>query len=215
METVYREPVVVVKPPVKKRRTVKNKLRNVLGSNQYRTRRRNENNYKGVLMAYLVFGILLFAAVQSGKLYFNKQELLNPVVSAEEKVVKIDAVVTSTPSATATPSATPSAIKNAVYDEIRADIVAVFGSHAPKAFKLLSCENSSLNPNAVNHNKDAVKSTDYGVFQINDYWQGIRHDGKAQQLLLDPKINVRIAWRLYEDNGYQFGLWTCGRKLGI
>lgn len=97
-----------------------------------------------------------------------------------------------------------------------------FGTYADTAFLLLmggdgvACtENASLNPNAVNHNSDKAQSTDYGVFQINDHWQGFRHDGKAEQFLLDPEINVKVAWRIFEDNGYSFSAWTCGRARGI
>lgn len=95
------------------------------------------------------------------------------------------------------------------------EIREVFGTHADKALKLLTCENSSHNPDAKNYNNDDVQSIDYGIFQINDHWQGIRHKGKAEQFLLDPSINIRIAWRIYQDDGYSFKLWTCGRKLGL
>ncbi len=98
-----------------------------------------------------------------------------------------------------------------VEDKIRA----VFGEHAEKAIKLLTCENPNHNSRAVNYNNDSRKTRDLGIFQINDYWQGIRHSGKADQFLFDPDINIQIAWILYRDSGYSFELWTCGRKMGI
>lgn len=95
--------------------------------------------------------------------------------------------------------------------EVKELIEEVFGKHADKAFKVLSCENASLNPKAINTAGNTPKgSRDMGVFQINEYWQGV--NGK---FLLDPELNVRIAWKIYKDNGYSFERWTCGRKLGI
>ncbi len=135
--------------------------------------------------------------------------------------VVVEVIALETPTPTNTPTATPTQIPSPTptlpteREEIRKEIVEVFGSHSDKALLLLSCENGSLNPLAINHNNDEVKSTDYGIFQINSFWQGIRHDGKAKQFLLDPHINIRIAWRLYQDDGYSFKLWTCGRKFGI
>lgn len=85
----------------------------------------------------------------------------------------------------------------------------VFGADSDKAFKLLSCENKRLNPNAININTDSHRSRDLGVFQINEYWQ--RTQGK---FLLNWKINIEVAHQLYVENG-DFHLWTCGRKFGI
>lgn len=87
----------------------------------------------------------------------------------------------------------------------------VFGKHSDKAFKLLECENKSLNPNAVNTaGNTPAGSRDIGVFQINEYWQGVN-----AKFLFDPELNVRIAWKIYEDSGYSFKMWTCGKKYGI
>lgn len=106
--------------------------------------------------------------------------------------------------------------ENDQYEEMKAIVVEVFGSHSEKALRLLSCENRSLNPRAINDNRTwGGVGVDRGIFQINDYWQGVRHEGKAIQFLFDPEINVRIAWRIYEDSGYSFHMWTCGKNLGI
>lgn len=115
---------------------------------------------------------------------------------------------------------TPPTETTSEYDAIKQDIENVFGEYADKAFLLLQgdecAENRTLNPNAVNDNTEwGGTGVDRGVFQINDYWQGIRHEGKAEQFLFDPAINIRIAWRLFEDNGYSFKLWTCGKYYGI
>lgn len=105
--------------------------------------------------------------------------------------------------------------KKKTKNPIELEIEEVFGKYSEKAFKLLKCENSKLDPTAFNINNDSVGSKDYGIFQINDYWQGIRHQGKAEQFLFDPSINIRIAWRIFEDSGYSFNLWTCGKRLNI
>lgn len=96
--------------------------------------------------------------------------------------------------------------------EIIAYVRQVFGKHADKGFKVLSCENASLNPKAVNGAGNTPEgSLDLGLWQINDYWQGVSN----KRFLFDYKINTHIAWNIYEANGYTFERWTCGRKLGV
>lgn len=95
--------------------------------------------------------------------------------------------------------------------EIADYIRQVFGKDADLAFRVLSCENSALRPDAVNTAGNSPEgSRDIGVFQINEYWQ--RTQGK---FLFNWRINVEIAHQLFEENGKSFKLWTCGRKLGI
>lgn len=103
------------------------------------------------------------------------------------------------------------------------EIYEVFGQHADKAMLLLlgrgsnTCrENPRLDPAAVNRNwvegKPGVySSSDWGIFQINDHWQGVTNT----KFLTDYKINIRMAWRIFENNGYSFGVWTCGKYWGI
>lgn len=187
--------------------------RNMLGSNQYITRTRikaakRSTGWKVLLAGYAIF---MLAGLISDNIKVPAQngKIISPIPEVR--------------AADITPSPTPEPIKKSLeYDEVDAEIKRVFGKHYETAMLLLKgdgkggChENGGLNPNAINHNTDQAQSTDYGVFQINDYWQGIRHDGKAKQFLLDPKINISIAWRLFEDNGYSFNLWTCGRYYGI
>lgn len=97
------------------------------------------------------------------------------------------------------------------YELIDNEIKLVFGEHYEKAMKVLSCENARLNPNAVNTNTDEEQTRDVGVFQINTKWQGVTNEA----FLKDYKINIRMAWSIYQRNGYSFERWTCGRKFGL
>jgi hypothetical protein len=118
---------------------------------------------------------------------------------------------------------TPTPKPTSEQEKIEKEIKEVFGEHAEKAFLLLkgkgpgTCrENYELNPKAVGRNlvkgqPGVYSSSDYGVFQINDKWQGVTNT----RFLFDYKINIRMAWRIYEDNGYSFKLWTCGKAYGI
>lgn len=95
------------------------------------------------------------------------------------------------------------------HDQIVNYIKVVFGKDANKAFKLLSCENPSLNPRAINHN--GTWSTDWGLFQLNDYYQGITN----KDFLFDYKINTNIAYKIYVSWGNKFSAWTCGKLLHL
>lgn len=88
----------------------------------------------------------------------------------------------------------------------------VFGKDAPKAFKLLTeCgENKALNPLAVNWNNDQYNSQDFGVFQINNHWQGV-----SGRFLKNWKVNIEVAHQIYTESGNNFHLWTGGRKCQI
>jgi len=96
--------------------------------------------------------------------------------------------------------------------DIEKEIYMVFGDeHFEKAMMIVDCENKGQNPKAVNVNTDTHNSRDIGIFQINQYWQKV---GNAK-FLYDPAINIRIAWRIYENDGYSFKQWTCGKKYKI
>lgn len=88
----------------------------------------------------------------------------------------------------------------------------VFGPSSSKAFQVLSCENKALNPNAFHDNEKWGQGLgrDWGVFQINDHWQGV-----SGRFLKNWKVNVEVAYQIYKESGYNFHLWTCGRRIGI
>ena len=153
----------------------------------------------------------------------------------DKNTTKIEAKGISAPTASARPNSTTqsenhektvvsSGLSEESISPIEADIKSVFGKYYPQAMILLkgkpgdSCaENKSLNPNAVNDNTLwGGVGQDIGVFQINTKWQGVTNTA----FLKDPAINIRMAWRIFVNQGYKFGVqptagWTCGRYYGI
>lgn len=159
----------------------------------------------GIVLFLLAFYLMMLGGIRSNK------NVVRAYMSDEELQIKMNMI-----DPTFKPSPTPFSKEE---QKIRKIVLDVFGKDYEKAMYLLlgkkgTCkENYNLDPNATNVNKDG--STDWGLFQINDKWNGITHKGKAKQLLLDPEINVRVAYRIYVDNGFTFKQWSCGRVLGI
>ena len=74
----------------------------------------------------------------------------------------------------------------------------------PRALKLLKeCENKSLNPKAINYNRNG--STDHGLFQINSI------HGYSQFYLEDIDNNIKVAYKIYQDRGWE--AWSCAWVL--
>jgi len=167
------------------------------GSNQYRNKRRS--SWKIYTFGYIIVVLLFILTAQ----YYKNEGAAK--VYAEE-VYTAENIIS--------PLADEPKVKEATDKQsisIRNKIREVFGDHADKAFKVLSCENAALNPNAVNTaGNEPAGSRDIGVFQINEYWQ--KTQGK---FLFDPEVNIKIAYIIFKDNGYSFDRWTCGRKFGI
>jgi hypothetical protein len=121
------------------------------------------------------------------------------------------AVTITTPEPTKTPAVSTEAPEevSAVsrqQEEIIAFIKQTFGKDAEDAIKVARCE-SGLNPKAVGHNTDAAQSTDYGLFQINDHWQGVTNTN----FLLDYKINTLMAKKIFDGRG-NWSAWVCATK---
>ena len=93
-----------------------------------------------------------------------------------------------------TPSPTPSAI------EVREQIIRdVFGADAEDAIKVFTCE--GLRSNKCNDGLNKNGSVDCGVAQINSV------HGVARKWLLNPEINIRIAYQLFQEQGWN--PWVC------
>ncbi len=81
-------------------------------------------------------------------------------------------------------------------------VIGYFGDAAPEAFRILQCENVHWDPRAVS------ATDDYGLFQIN--WVHTQPGGRAHGVdLMNPRENVRIAYGLYQEQGWW--PWTCYR----
>lgn len=161
---------------------------------QSKTKYVKKYKYHASLVLNITLFIVLSISVLHRLAYAKQFEWGQPDHTFEIKVQEVEVKVYETPKT------------------VEEKIKAVFGDHADKAFQLLTCENRSLDPRATNYNPGSI---DRGIFQINDKWQGFKHQGKADQFLYDEDININIAWRLYEDSGYNFNLWTCGKNMGI
>ena len=164
--------------------------------------------YKGTVTkreyTFVLVGLIIMFGIVANMSVPQYQKL----ESVQAKGVSISPTLPS-PTPTVTPTPTPEITEQ---DKIRAYIIEVFGTHSAKAFRLLSCENSTLDPRKTNtYGNTPSTSTDWGVFMINDHWQGVTN----KAFLTDYKINIQMAWNIYSRDGYTFKLWTCGRKLGI
>lgn len=217
-------PIREVPEKVTKKATPVRKTKGEKGTNQYKLKPTAATRLRDTL----VTGFVIVICVAMGGMVFKGSPDISKMDNADaQEVIRVPeptVVPTATQSATPNPTVTPTAEpKSAQYEKIDAEIKTVFGEHYKKAMLLLkgdgskgAChENAGLDALAINHNTDEHSTTDYGVFQINDYWQGFRHDAKAKQFLLDPHINIQVAWNIYKSNGYSFGQWTCGRAYGI
>src|SRR3990167_2029412 len=166
---------------------------NKQGANQYQDKYHNwlglsKKSYNSFLWLTLLVIILGW----SFYLFYKPSELISPVMDQYPSGI-CGVCRQSIPKGELT-------IENMIKDTFKED--------SAKAFQLLKCENGRLKPNAINVNKDG--SRDLGVFQISEKWQ--RTQGK---FLLNPKVNIAIAHQLYVENGKQFNLWSCGKRLGI
>ena len=139
------------------------------------------------------------------------QQIISPLPKTAPAVVRTTEriahnVITSIPVPTSTPVPLPTQ-----QQQIKNYISSVFGASAPKAYKLLSCENSTYSPDRVNTAGNyPAGSRDIGVFQINEFWQGVN-----AKFLFNWRVNIDIAKQIYDESGDSFKMWTCGRRFGI
>lgn len=79
-----------------------------------------------------------------------------------------------------------------------------FGEHSEDAFKVLDCENKTLNPRAVNYNRNGT--VDRGLFQLNSaYWGGEEN--------FDPETNIKKARMIFDRAGGKWTPWTCAYQV--
>lgn len=165
-------------------------------------------NYKGQFSRNYYaahVGILLMILTILLGLYFQSQqpgELISPIPRAETFLDGVPQVRAKEPEIV--PTSTPKSLTEK--QQILNYIVEVFGDDAPDAIVVIrKCENSKLDPYAVNHNRNG--SVDRGIFQLNsEYWGG--------EELFDWKTNVDVAYKVFTRAGKTFKPWTCAHVVG-
>lgn len=148
-------------------------------------------------LTILTLSLASYAVGLQSQLRVHAEEtpLLSPVPATETLSIATHS---------AEPKKTSSVQEKSEHDQIVAYITEVFGKDTPKAMKVLSCENESLNPRAVNKNRNG--SIDRGVFQINSV------HGRGDKDF-SWKENIDFAHELYVSKGNTFYDWTCGRVV--
>lgn len=173
-------------------------MNNFRGSNQFKDKPKylglKRNTYLNVLV--LLAFILTVAVI--GKHFKNQENITAHYYNRSVAYAQTIKGLTMTP-------------ELSEHDQIVNYIKQVFGIHSTDAFKVLSCENHALNPNAINDNTTwGGRGQDIGVMQINNSWQGM-----STRFLKNWKINIEAGFQIYKESGYNFHLWTCGRNLEI
>lgn len=193
-----------------------------------RRKRKEPPVWKAIIILLVISLVLCYKAYEAIPLFHPQPiHIISPIPDplikkafAQNVSFKIQRKTVS-PTPTAIPIALPTKTPvSEQYTAVHNEIEAVFGKYASLAFKLLQdpqChENGMLRPEAKNINWDKkipglIDSTDWGVFQINDHWQGVTNIA----FLTDYHINIRMAWNIFEHHNYHFDAWTCGKALGI
>lgn len=181
---------------------------------QAQEQRLRGKKYKGFGIKDTAYTIAFFAFLFTLGIGLKEHPIHFPTVQADQTVYvsPLAKLQDFSPAPKITLTPTPVPILDDQQTEIYGFIKQTFGTYTDTAMQLLSCENSSLNPVAINTAGNyPVGSEDIGVFQINNYWNDIGN----VELLEDPQVNVAVAWHKFVASGYSFNQWTCGKKLGI
>lgn len=102
--------------------------------------------------------------------------------------------------------------KDPGWSDIAKKIVDEFESEGKKATYealIIAYHESGWREEATGKNKDKVKSTDRGVFQINNVWHG-EVDHKCAY---NFECNIREAKRIFKNNGKNWNQWTTRKYL--
>jgi hypothetical protein len=163
---------------------------------------------KQFLGILILTSVILSIIVNMGSKIYEADKLeaikLHSIAAAKHKVKLAHAEATNQAIKKIAKSNNPSRVKNAqtiamVFpEEVRAD-----------AIKVANCE-SSLLEKASNKNRNG--SQDWGIFQLNDGGTLQRLGGNAE-LARDPVWNIKAAYILYQDRGWQ--PWVCAKALKL
>jgi len=134
------------------------------------------------------------------------------------EAIKVEPIVAdsaTSPQPEVKPEVKPEDVTDGVWEQ--KDLVARYfpKSELINALRIMSKENGSADPERVSvPNKDKWKSRDYGLFQLNDHWQGNRVGGDVEQFK-NPETNVKIAYNIWSESGNSWRLWSTAKKLGL
>ena len=124
---------------------------------------------------------------------------------------------TPTPMTTATPTSmpTPTLLPEAPTNPYMGMLSQYFPSNQVNNASNVMFRESSFNPNLINPNRDRHGSQDFGLFQVNDYWQreNLANQGLTPADVLDPETAIKFAAWLYGRQGWQ--PWVAARNLGL
>ena len=158
----------------------------------------------GRLLWFVFICLYVFAPLnyilKTEKVYTFANESTSSVTSGGDGPAHVP---TPTPEATETPQNDPEAPS----DPVEVYIFHKFGEDAENGIKMLrKCENSTLDPDAINWNKNGT--WDYGLWMINEV------HGYTQEELSDPYFNTDVAYKIYKQGNNSFYFWTCGHIAG-
>lgn len=92
--------------------------------------------------------------------------------------------------------------------EIKEAIAEEFGE---EMVKIVNCE-SGFNPKAVNINKDSRKTKDFGIFQLNNYYQKKLAESMGIDINnMSIQEQFEITKEIVNKNGYE--PWVCHKKI--
>jgi len=153
---------------------------------------KNNEDYYFTARLGVLFMLILLVFVFLGDIAQDEPEIVSPIYEAQAQEP--------------TPTPTPTPILSQK-EQIIQEINQVFGDDAERGIRMLEeCENRTLNPEAINWNKNG--SWDFGLWQINSI------HGYSKEQLKDYRFNTKVAYKLFKNAGYSFSPWTCARYAG-
>lgn len=137
---------------------------------------------------------------------------LDHLAEAEpEPVPEVDAssmAIEQTPSGEIVVTNPPEAPIEAVPEGELEALICSYDWDCGTALRVAACE-STMNPGAIS------PGGDMGLMQVNPVHRGRVADmGYEWEHLLDPAVNLEVAWSIYADAGHSWRPWSCARGLG-
>ena len=165
-----------------------------VGTNQFA--KKNKKDVGAHLIGFLYLMILMVGLYDLQYFKFPQpieaHEIISPVATQSAVLkVKVKEI---------TPTPTPSEL-----EEVVAYVARKFEPEGKQVVvRAINCfySESGLRPNAVGQNKDAHKSKDHGVAQLNDYWHKLTEAEKT-----DIHANIDKAYKIYKGRGGNFSAW--------